>query len=162
MTPQEFRSIARRGDVTSEELRGALAQAADELEGLERGRLELAILEPSLMPAKEAERGDLIRFSFGMLYEDSPEVKLGQVTRGFLGTRVEGGKLIISPPITKTGYGRKFCPFVLTQATHDLLVDRIEASPWAKYIGSRGVKGSVEKGGKPVPVEEVMAREEQA
>lgn len=140
MTPTELRNLAKKGDMTSDDLRRVLVEAADSLEGLERGRLELAILEPTLLQSKNKDLGDMMRCTFGMLYEVSPEEKLGQVTRGCLVTRGYDGKLFIAPPVTKTSFGRKYAPFVWTQALHDTLVRRIEDSAWAERIGGTGGK----------------------
>lgn len=145
MKPSELRKIAARGDATSEELRGALTEAAAELEGLERGRLELALLEPSLLESKNKDFGTMLRFSFGMLYEDSPEKKLGMVTRGCLAMRGYDGKVFVSPPSTRTNFGRKYANQVWTQALHDELVEKIVNSEWDVYIGRDkpgGPKGS--------------------
>jgi len=135
MTAQEMRQWAARTDTSVVDLRRVLAEAADRVEATECGRFEIAVLEPSLLESKNKEFGSMMRFTLGTLYEESPEVKLGMATRGCLAVRGHGGNIFASPPSTRTRFNAKYCPYVWTQALHDMLVKRIEASPWADMIG---------------------------
>ena len=107
------------------------------MEGIERGRLEMAILEPSLMQSKNEDTGQMMRFTFGFMYHETEESKLGMCVRGCLATRKYDGKLVAAPPTTRTRFNQKFMPFIWTDAIHDLLISKIDASTWADKIGGK-------------------------